>query len=410
MPQNVVVCCDGTANEFAKDRTNVVKLFWTLIKDPTVQACYYHPGVGTMAAPGFVTKASAKTAEIAGMALGYGITNDICDAYIFLCRNFKPGDQLYLFGFSRGAYTVRALASLLHMYGLIPPDNDRLAPYAVRMMWAIHKLQKLPQYSDAVKARISGYFCLSNEFKATYSRECKPHFVGVWDTVSSVGWVASPLSLPFTASNPDIAIGRHAIAIDERRAFFRTNRWVPSANALEAGPKDLKQVWFPGVHCDVGGGYPEPESGLSKITLQWMIDEARIAGLQLDEALVARVLGRFGGGYVPPDPDGMMHNSLEGWWHLAEYVPKPRWEDGRRTWRCNRSRRRPWPPQPWVHDCAWVRDQGAYSACLPKDAVPLSVAERALLDAREQNATSPPAQTGSGLGAGVSDSTKPANL
>ena len=82
---------------------------------------------------------------------------------------------------------------------------------------------------------------------------------------------------------PDIAIGRHAVAIDEHRAFFRTNLWVPIANPDEAGPKDLKQVWFPGVHCDVGGGYPEPESGLSKIALQWMIEEARRAGLLLDD-------------------------------------------------------------------------------------------------------------------------------
>jgi uncharacterized protein (DUF2235 family) len=384
MPKNVVVCCDGTANEFARDRTNVVKLFWTLIKDPTIQACYYHPGLGTMAAQGFVTRIGAKVAEIAGMASGYGIKNDLSDAYIFLCRNFKPEDQLYLFGFSRGAYTVRALASLLFMYGLIPPDNDRLAPYAVRMMWAIHKLQRKARDDESVQAQITEYFRLSDEFKATYSRECKPHFVGVWDTVSAVGWFSSPLSLPFTASNPDIAIGRHAIAIDERRAFFRTNRWEPSGNSAEAGPKDLKQVWFPGVHCDVGGGYPESESGVSKIALEWMIDEARIAGLHLDETLVARVLGRAGGGYVPPDLDGMMHESLKGWWRLAEYIPKPRWEGGRRTWRCNRFRRRTWPPQPWVHDCAWTRSNGAYSAGLPPDAVRLSVAEQSLKGKREQ--------------------------
>src|SRR5437016_8415909 len=125
------------------------------------------------------------------------------------------------------------------------------------MMWSIHKLQRQARDDESTHAQISQYFRLSNEFKATYSRECKPHFVGVWDTVSSVGWVSSPLSLPFTASNPDMAIGRHAIAIDEKRAFFRTNRWKLSDNPVEAGPKDLKQVWFPGVLCDVWCGYTE---------------------------------------------------------------------------------------------------------------------------------------------------------
>jgi len=386
MPKNVVVCCDGTANEFARDRTNVVKLFGTLIKDPTVQACYYHPGVGTMAAPGFVTKLGAKIAEIAGMAFGFGLKDDICDAYVYLARNFHPGDQLYLFGFSRGAYTVRALAGLLYMYGLIAPDNDRLAPYAVRMMWAIHKLQAKARHDEGVQEQIDEYFRLSDEFKVTFSRECKPHFVGVWDTVSSVGWFADPLSLPFTASNPDIAIGRHAIAIDEKRAFFRTNRWVPSKIPAEVGPIDVKQVWFPGVHCDVGGGYAEAQSGLSKIALEWMIGEARAAGLKLEESLVAKVLGQSGGGYVAPDPDGMMHKSLKGWWRLAEFIPKPYWDGQRRTRRCNRFRRRTWPAMPWIHDYAWSRDHGAYAACLPPDAVPLSRAEESLRVEREQAA------------------------
>ena len=91
MPKNIVVCCDGTANEFKRDRTNVVKLYFTLVKDPGVQACYYHPGVGTMAAPGFVTKVGAKVAELAGLAFGYGLNDDIGDAYVFICRNFQPG-------------------------------------------------------------------------------------------------------------------------------------------------------------------------------------------------------------------------------------------------------------------------------------------------------------------------------
>ena len=112
MAKNIVVCCDGTANELARDRTNVVKLFGTLVKDPAIQMCYYHPGVGTMAPPGFVTRTGALIAKVAGLAFGYGLTNDICDAYMFICRHFETDDKVYLFGFSRGAYTVRALASI----------------------------------------------------------------------------------------------------------------------------------------------------------------------------------------------------------------------------------------------------------------------------------------------------------
>src|SRR5262245_59225052 len=307
MSKNVVICCDGTANEFTTDRTNVVKLFFTLAKDPARQVAYYHPGVGTMAPPGVFTKAGAFLAQMAGMAWGYGLNNDIRDACIFIANNFEAGDRLFLFGFSRGAYTVRAVASLLHMYGLIGKGNEPLVPYAVRMMWAIHGLQKRGKKNARVEPLIAQYFSLAEEFKGTFSRPCRPHFVGVWDTVSSVGWLAHPLSLPYTANNPDILVGRHAISIDEHRAFFRTNLWHPVTNPTEAGPKDLKQVWFPGVHCDVGGGYPEAESGLSKIALEWMICEARDADLLFDEEKVEIVLGRRDQKFARPDPNGCMH-------------------------------------------------------------------------------------------------------
>jgi uncharacterized protein (DUF2235 family) len=376
MARNIVVCCDGTANEFKRDRTSVVKLFYALVKDPAVQACYYHPGVGTMAAPGFTTKTGALLAEVGGLAFGYGLNNDICDAYIFICQNFEPGDKLYLFGFSRGAYTARAVASLLRMYGLVPRDNERLVPYAVRLMWAIHRLRRRAKPGASPDPRIAEYFRLAAAFEATFSRPCHPHFVGVWDTVSSVGWFSNPVSLPFTGNNADIAIGRHAVAIDERRAFFRTNLWRRAADPHGAGPKDMKQVWFPGVHCDIGGGYPEPESGLSKIALKWMIDEARQAGLILIENTVDLILGLRGEGYAPANPDACLHNSLTRWWQPVEFVPKPHWDQtlGKSEWRANRSRHRTWPPQPVVHDAAWQRDNGTYAQCLPSDAIRLSEA------------------------------------
>ncbi len=179
MSKNIVVCCDGTANEFAAYRTNVAKLFFTLVKDPARQIGYYHPGVGTMAPPGVLTKTAAILTRMAGMAWGYGLNNDIRDAYIFIANNFEDEDRVFLFGFSRGAYTARAVASLLYMYGLIGKGNEPLVPYAVRMMWAIHNLQKRRKRNSPPDPRIDQYFELADQFKATFSRVCKPHFVGV---------------------------------------------------------------------------------------------------------------------------------------------------------------------------------------------------------------------------------------
>src|SRR5215475_11536932 len=275
MPKNVVVCCDGTANEFARDRTNVVKLFYTLIHDPSRQVAFYHPGLGTMEAAGALTTFSRRLTKLAGLAIGYGLEADVRDAYVFLMNYFQEGDRLFLFGFSRGAYTARAVASLLHMYGLIRKGDEPLVPYAIRMLMAINRGQGRTRANQPSQVR--ALFKLADEFNAHFSgTPCKPYFVGVWDTVSSVGWIEKPLRLPYTANNPAIQIGRHAIAIDERRAFFRSNLWRPTANG---GPKNIKQVWFPGVHCDVGGGYAEADSGLSKLALQWMIKEAKGAGL-----------------------------------------------------------------------------------------------------------------------------------
>jgi uncharacterized protein (DUF2235 family) len=338
------MCCDGTANEFARHRTNVVKLYYALARDPA-QVAYYHPGVGTIEAVGALTITARKMTKMMGLAFGYGLEADIRDAYVYLMSEFEDRDSLFLFGFSRGAYTARALASLLHMYGLIPKGNEPLVPYAIRMMMAIQKREP------------GGVFQLAREFRDTFStRTCQPHFVGLWDTVSSVGWVENPLRLPFTASNPDITIGRHAIAIDERRAFFRQNLWHPAppspTQPAGGGPKGLKQVWFAGVHCDVGGGYPEAESGLSKIALEWMLAEAYANGLLLDKARTDLVLGRSGGGYQPPDANATMHTSLTVPWWPAEFVLKKHYDyaTGKTGHRMNLFRRRKVPLDASVHE------------------------------------------------------------
>ncbi len=168
----------------------------------------------------------------------------------------SPRADVRVVAFSRGSYTVRARASLIRMYGVAMPGNEALVPYAIRMLWGMR--------GDDRVVRAKAYD-QANQFKASLSiADCTPHFVRVWDTVSSVGWVGSPVSLPHTRTNDQIAIFRYAVVIDERRAFFRTNLFQPSSG------QDAVQLWFPGDHCDVGGGHPEAESGLSKYPLDWV--------------------------------------------------------------------------------------------------------------------------------------------
>lgn len=358
--KNLILCCDGTANKFKPDRTNVVKLYYALARDAD-QLTYYHPGVGTAAAAGALTWIGKTATKLAGLAFGYGLASDLRDAYVFLMNNFTEGDRVFLFGFSRGAYTVRALTSLLYMYGLIPVGNEAFVPYAVRMLMAV-------QHDSEAAVR-----ALAEQFRDTFAtRDCRPYFVGVWDTVSSVGWVGHPLQLPYSANSPQVAIGRHALALDERRAFFRSNLWHPRAPTPSrpepGGPLDLKQVWFAGVHCDIGGGYPEATSGLSKLALEWMLAEAHDKGLRLDPTRTARVLGRDGQGYAAPDANAPMHESLTWPWWPCEFVPKPHydWTTGRRERRMNLFRRRTVPAGSLVHGSVWRRN--GYAPKLPPDA------------------------------------------
>src|SRR5947207_11830570 len=258
MPKNLVICCDGTGEEFGDNNSNIVKIY-SVLENSARQVTYYHPGLGTMGSRFAPTKLGRFWSKLKGLAFGAGLMDNVTDAYVFLMNEYQDGDAIYLFGFSRGAYTVRALAAFLHMFGLMRKGNDSLVPYAIRRF--------------RTKIRNEHSFEIAAGFKQTFSRECRPHFLGVWDTVSSVGWIYDPLHLPYTSHNPDIAVGRHAVSIDEQRCQFRQNLWT------SAPGQDSKQLWFAGTHCDVGGGLGPSNAGLSDITLRWMFDEATNAGL-----------------------------------------------------------------------------------------------------------------------------------
>ncbi len=286
MSKNIVICCDGTGNEYGDKNTNVVKLFQIIEKNPDKQIAYYDPGVGTFSARGVFTKPLKFLSKLMGLAFGYGITRNIEDAYEYLMDKYEQDDYVYLFGFSRGAFTARALAGMLHKCGLLEKGSNNLISYATRMY----------RYGKSLTAK---------GFKNTFSRECRPHFIGVWDTVKSVGLIR-PRKFPNAILNPDLNIGIHAISIDEKRSKFRPNLWDEDSNAGDAN-RIIKQVWFAGVHSDVGGSYKE--DGLSNITLKWMVSEARRHGLLVSEKEVKK---------IKPNPEDKLHNSLLPiWWILG---------------------------------------------------------------------------------------------
>lgn len=307
MAKNIVICCDGTGNEFGPENSNVVKLFSLLPRVPEKQIAYYHPGLGTtgeLDPPSWWGRCIRWCKTILGKSIGYGIFQNIADSYIFLMENYVPGDKIFIFGFSRGAYTAKALCSLLYVVGLMDQGCHVMVSYAVKL------------FKKSGKKRLG----LASDFKRTFGTECKPHFVGLWDTVNSVGWIYDPLVLPFTWKNPDIKIARQALSVDERRCFFRANLWGPTSPE-----QDMKQVWFAGNHSDIGGGYKEKDSGLSKIALEWMLNEAQEAGLILNEEWKKEVLGKDPD-FVAPDFKAKMHNELKGFWWIAEFLPRRYWD------------------------------------------------------------------------------------
>lgn len=349
MPKNIVILFDGTSNEISRDRTNILRLFGVLKRDDE-QIVYYDPGVGTFGAADSWSNAYRKTIEIWGLATGWGIDQNVKEAYRFIVENYQRGaadaeghfpdhDRLYIFGFSRGAYTARVLAGFIHALGLMSPYHLNLVDYAysaykgipksdVHRGGADHeaKLHTAPSAFEAMR--------LYEKTLQTFRPAIK--LLGLFDTVSSVieagKWAPQLETLPFTNKNPSVEIIRHALAIDERRTMFNPLPWTPE-QPYWGGPfrpskpaplQDLKQVWFAGVHGDVGGGYPEEQSRQIKIPLVWMIRETTPTGLAYQNAAVDQVvLGLdLTKPYVRPGIDTPLHDSMNWAWRLLEYVPR----------------------------------------------------------------------------------------
>ena len=269
MSKNIIICCDGTGNEYGENKTNVIRTCEIAVCDEN-QLVYYDPGVGT----------GGSTAEdIVDKATGGGLQKNVEDGYRYLMNKYEDGDNIFLFGFSRGAFTARSLAGMLSRCGLLRPNLDNLVEYA----------------SEIYNKRQDD---LDDGFKGTFARNCPVHFVGVWDTVESLaGGKFHDHKL-----NPQIKNAYHAIAIDEKRSKFPPCLWRRE-NVSEG--QTMEQVWFAGVHSDVGGWYDE--RGLSDIALKWMLEKAAGCGMKLKSKEFDKVKG---------DPLCEAHESLERGWHL----------------------------------------------------------------------------------------------
>lgn len=348
LPKNIVICCDGTGNQINDQLSNVLKLYRVLQKTVD-QLVYYSPGVGTVGDYDSWQLAKQRVREFLGLATGYGLDENVLDAYRFLCTHYEDGDSIWLFGFSRGAYTVRVLAAFAYVIGLLRPNQLNLCDYAfTAYKKASHDSRKSKKIADedalraaASDAEIANGLPAAWEFRRVAgSRPVTVKFIGVWDTVASVivprpdRFLLDLQSLRFTRTNPGVEIFRQAISIDERRRMFRLHPWN-EPQTFKTNPfnnknwkaQDIRQVWFAGVHADIGGGYPEAESGLSKFPLLWMINQAKAAGLKMSTPMINHlVLGKERKDssrlYVAPNPNAQLHRSLKGFWWILEVIPK----------------------------------------------------------------------------------------
>ena len=284
MGKNIVILCDGTGNRIADtERTNIVEMLEHL-EQSDEQVVYYDTGVGT--ASGARAKWLQRGLKLFRKATGNGVRDNVRQAYRFLMDHYEEGDRVYLFGFSRGAYTARLIAGLVKKVGLLKPGNFQLVEPATNLYFDDHP-------SDEVAA-----------FRRIATRECVIHFVGVFDTVASMAFLYKVDFFTDARLHPSIRHGVHAVSIDERRNKFKPNLWTVDAD--QEGAR-IHQVWFAGVHSDVGGSYPE--RGLAALALRWMLKHARAAGLKVPDAFLTHV-------DKEADADGKLHDSMKLHWRL----------------------------------------------------------------------------------------------
>ncbi|RBY97783.1 DUF2235 domain-containing protein [Blastococcus sp. TF02-8] len=267
MAKRLVICCDGTWNtpdQAAEGRpcpTNVTKVALEVAPrgdDGRDQCVYYLRGVGT-----------EKGERLRGGGFGMGLSRNVQDAYRTIVQNFEPGDEIFLFGFSRGAFTARSTVGFVRNCGVLKPQEA-------------HRVEEAYELYRARGAHPRG--TESELFRRSYSWEAEITFIGVWDTVGALGipvrgmgWLNRRWAFHDTKLSSIVKNAFHALAIDEQRGPFRPTLWEPHDEDAHPVGQRLEQVWFSGVHCGVGGGYAD--TGLSDIALLWMVERAKECGL-----------------------------------------------------------------------------------------------------------------------------------
>jgi uncharacterized protein (DUF2235 family) len=299
--KNIVVLSDGTGKEGGVgNNSNVYKLF-NIIEDRTKeQIVYYDPGLGT------------RDAGVLGLMSGYGISGNIKDCYRFIFENYEAGDDIYLIGFSRGAATVRSLSSFIHYFGILPESRPELIDRAYRIYQTKDPNER--------KARADAFIERHHTMWSTV------HFLGCFDTVSALGVPFRNIDavlnqIPYFQHefhnfrlSPSVENAYHALAIDDKRETFHPKLWDPESEDYQS----IRQVWFAGMHTDVGGGYEEDD--LSDVSMKWMWRQAKDCGLRIYDP--SRI-------DLEPKPAGKMHDSRGDGWHQLYRKERRSWPVGR---------------------------------------------------------------------------------
>jgi Uncharacterized alpha/beta hydrolase domain (DUF2235) len=331
MPRRIILLSDGTGNSSASIwRTNVWRMFCALDLTKNDQVACYDDGVGT---------SSFKPLALLGGAFGIGLRRNVISLYKFACRNFRaPGDEIYGFGFSRGAFTIRVVIGLIIDQGLVPAGKiseselDRLARQAYRDYHRKHFHTNWGLIIKQVKNWLGKREAIPTGPPAEHDVPVI-RFVGVWDTVAAYGlpvdemtrgvsqWIW-PLEPPSHSLHPSVRRACHALSLDDERTTFHPVLWDEKNETVQTGTprftsgERLSQVWFAGVHANVGGGYPD--DSLAQIPLYWIMQEAKACGLifkAADPDAMAETR-------EAQDKDGRLYDSRSGLGSYYRYGPR----------------------------------------------------------------------------------------
>lgn len=339
MARKIVILSDGTGNAASSVwRTNVWRIFQSLKLEGQDQAARYDDGVGT---------SSFKPLAILGGAFGYGLKRNILESYKFICRNYEPGAKLYFLGFSRGAFTVRVLSAFILQQGLVKVEAEGELHDLARKAYRAYRANGYESISGIEKPARA----IRNFFTGLLDRILKRpaydpgknvtgfeiEFIGVWDTVAAYGLPADemtrgvsdwiwPLELPNRRLSERVKRARHALALDDERTTFHPVLWTeesetppPADKAYSIDDQRLVQVWFTGMHANVGGGYPD--DALAFTPLFWIMREAEKRGLVFKsepEADPDTAKWMKAG----CDPDGRLYDSRSGLGGYYRYGPR----------------------------------------------------------------------------------------